>query len=132
MAVGVTWQLELCRGPAEDGLAGLFRWGLSMLVFSGLSSGTSSLSPEENLLVFCLEMGGPVVGVGKSRPVLCLPTLPPLLSGCGPPLHPACCPPSRDPLSRPLQRVKKPPVLGQGVGGAVTQLHELGGHLPAF
>lgn len=53
--LGVTWQLEPRRGPAEDGLAGLFRWGPLMLASSGLSSWTSSLSPEESLLVFCVE-----------------------------------------------------------------------------
>lgn len=129
MAVGVTWQLEFCCGSAEDGLAELFCWGPLMLVCSGLSSWTSSLSPEDNPLVFCLEAGGPVrwgstlVWGSLGLSCACLHILR-CFQGAVPP--PPRLPPSIQRPSVLPSPESKPPVLGQGMEGTVTQLHGAG------
>lgn len=87
--MGMTWQLERHRSSSEDGLAGLFCWGPSMLVSLSLSSGTSSQCSPSRLfwssalrkMVWFLVSGslGEDGWCGEGyQPVLCLFT--PLLS----------------------------------------------------
>lgn len=115
--VGKTWQLELHCSSTEDSLAELFFWGPSVLVSLNLSSGTSSQCSQSRLFwssawrkmvrfLVSGSHGGRGLGVRKSLSLYCTPTyiyspdfVVVFLLNC------ACCPPSRDPLSYPLQRI---------------------------